>query len=195
MWIWIVVGIVVVLLIIVAATYNSLVVLRNKKDDQWSQIDVQLKRRADLIPNLVETVKGYAKHESSTLEEVIQARNSFVSSKTPEEEMKNSNMLTEAVSKLFALAESYPDLKANQNFLSLQNDLKDTEEKIALARQFYNDTVLTYNNKVQTVPTNIVASLFGFKKAEFFEIQESEKETPKVSFQNEQKNEMACIDR
>ena len=179
MWIWIVVGIVVVLLIIVAATYNSLVVLRNKKDDQWSQIDVQLKRRADLIPNLVETVKGYAKHESSTLEEVIQARNSFVSSKTPEEEMKNSNMLTEAVSKLFALAESYPDLKANQNFLSLQNDLKDTEEKIALARQFYNDTVLTYNNKVQTVPTNIVASLFGFKKAEFFEIQE---ETPKVSF-------------
>ena len=169
MWIWIVVGIVVVLLIIVAATYNSLVVLRNKKDDQWSQIDVQLKRRADLIPNLVETVKGYAKHESSTLEEVIQARNSFVSSKTPEEEMKNSNMLTEAVSKLFALAESYPDLK-------------DTEEKIALARQFYNDTVLTYNNKVQTVPTNIVASLFGFKKAEFFEIQESEKETPKVSF-------------
>lgn len=182
MWIWIVVGIVVVLLIIVAATYNSLVVLRNKKDDQWSQIDVQLKRRADLIPNLVETVKGYAKHESSTLEEVIQARNSFVSSKTPEEEMKNSNMLTEAVSKLFALAESYPDLKANQNFLSLQNDLKDTEEKIALARQFYNDTVLTYNNKVQTVPTNIVASLFGFKKVEFFEIQESEKETPKVSF-------------
>lgn len=182
MWIWIVVGIVVVLLIIVAATYNSLVVLRNKKDDQWSQIDVQLKRRADLIPNLVETVKGYAKHESSTLEEVIQARNSFVSSKTPEEEMKNSNMLTEAVSKLFALAESYPDLKANQNFLSLQNDLKDTEEKIALARQFYNDTVLTYNNKVQTVPTNIVASLFGFQKAEFFEIQESEKETPKVSF-------------
>lgn len=182
MWIWIVVGIVVVLLIIVAATYNSLVVLRNKKDDQWSQIDVQLKRRADLIPNLVETVKGYAKHESSTLEEVIQARSSFVSSKTPEEEMKNSNMLTEAVSKLFALAESYPDLKANQNFLSLQNDLKDTEEKIALARQFYNDTVLTYNNKVQTVPTNIVASLFGFKKAEFFEIQESEKETPKVSF-------------
>ena len=182
MWIWIVVGIVVVLLIIVAATYNSLVVLRNKKDDQWSQIDVQLKRRADLIPNLVETVKGYAKHESSTLEEVIQARNSFVSSKTPEEEMKNSNMLTEAVSKLFALAESYPDLKANQNFLSLQNDLKDTEEKIALARQFYNDTVLTYNNKVQTVPTNIVASLKKKKKAEFFEIQESEKETPKVSF-------------
>lgn len=182
MWIWIVLGIIVVLLIIIATIYNSLVVLRNKKDDQWSQIDVQLKRRADLIPNLVETVKGYAKHESSTLEEVIQARNSFVSSKTPEEEMKNSNMLTNAVSKLFALAESYPELKANQNFLNLQGDLKETEEKIAMARQFYNDTVLTYNNKVQTVPTNIVASIFGFKKADFFEIQEAEKETPKVSF-------------
>ena len=182
MWIWIVVGIIVILLIIVAITYNSLVVLRNKKDDQWSQIDVQLKRRADLIPNLVETVKGYAKHESDTLEEVIQARNSFTSSKTPQEEMKNSNMLTDAVSKLFALAESYPDLKANQNFMSLQNNLKETEEKIAIARQFYNDTVLTYNNKVQTVPTNIVASLFGFKKADFFEIQETEKEIPKVSF-------------
>lgn len=182
MWIWIVLGVIVVLLIIVATIYNSLVVLRNKKDDQWSQIDVQLKRRADLIPNLVETVKGYAKHESTTLEEVIQARNSFVSSKTPEEEMKNSNMLTNAVSKLFALAESYPELKANQNFLNLQGDLKETEEKIAMARQFYNDTVLTYNNKVQTVPTNIVASIFGFKKADFFEIQEAEKETPKVSF-------------
>ena len=182
MWIWIVVGIIVILLIIVAIAYNSLVVLRNKKDDQWSQIDVQLKRRADLIPNLVETVKGYAKHESDTLEEVIQARNSFTSSKTPQEEMKNSNMLTDAVSKLFALAESYPDLKANQNFMSLQNNLKETEEKIAIARQFYNDTVLTYNNKVQTVPTNIVASLFGFKKADFFEIQETEKEIPKVSF-------------
>ena len=182
MWIWVVVGIIVILLIIVAITYNSLVVLRNKKDDQWSQIDVQLKRRADLIPNLVETVKGYAKHESDTLEEVIQARNSFTSSKTPQEEMKSSNMLTDAVSKLFALAESYPDLKANQNFMSLQNDLKETEEKIAIARQFYNDTVLTYNNKVQTVPTNIIASLFGFKKADFFEIQETEKEMPKVSF-------------
>ena len=182
MWIWIVLAIVVVLLIIVATTYNGLVVLRNKKDDEWSQIDVQLKRRADLIPNLVETVKGYAKHENKTLEEVIQARNSFVSSKTPEEEMKNSNMLTDAVSKLFALAESYPDLKANQNFLNLQNDLKETEEKIAMARQFYNDTVLTYNNKVQTVPTNIVAAIFGFKKADFFEIQDKEKEVPKVSF-------------
>ena len=182
MWIWIVVGIIVILLIIVAIAYDSLVVLRNKKDDQWSQIDVQLKRRADLIPNLVETVKGYAKHESDTLEEVIQARNSFTSSKTPQEEMKNSNMLTDAVSKLFALAESYPDLKANQNFMSLQNNLKETKKKIAIARQFYNDTVLTYNNKVQTVPTNIVASLFGFKKADFFEIQETEKEIPKVSF-------------
>ena len=164
------------------AMYNSLVVLRNKKDNEWAQIDVQLKRRADLIPNLVETVKGYAKHENSTLEEIIQARNSLVSAKTPEEEIKKNNELTNAISRLFALAENYPDLKANQNFVSLQNDLKETEDKISIARQFYNDTVLTYNNKVEMVPSNIVAGLFGFKKAAFFEIEEADKAAPKVSF-------------
>ena len=164
------------------ATYNSLIVLRNKKDNEWAQIDVQLKRRADLIPNLVETVKGYAKHEKSTLEEITQARNSLASAKTPEEEMKKNNELTNAIFKLFALAENYPDLKANQNFLSLQNDIKEAEDKISIARQFYNDTVLTYNNKVETVPTSIIAHLFGFKKATFFEVEESEKDTPKVSF-------------
>ena len=131
MWLWIVLGIVVVLFFIAILLYNRLVVLRNKKDNEWAQIDVQLKRRADLIPNLVETVKGYAKHESSTFEEVIQARNSLVSAKTPEEEIKKNNELTNAISKLFALAENYPDLKANQNFLSLQNDLKETEDKIS----------------------------------------------------------------
>lgn len=182
MWLWIILGVVVVLIIIVMIMYNSLVVLRNKKDNEWAQIDVQLKRRADLIPNLVETVKGYAKHENSTLEEIIQARNSLVSAKTPEEEIKKNNELTNAISRLFALAENYPDLKANQNFLSLQNDLKETEDKISMAREFYNDTVLTYNNKVETVPTNIIASLFGFKKATFFEVEESEKSAPKVSF-------------
>lgn len=182
MTLWIIIGVVAVILILVVASYNGLVVLRNKKDDQWSQIDVQLKKRSDLVPNLVETVKGYAKHESSTLDEVIKARNAVVSSKTPADEMKANDTLTKAVSKIFALAESYPDLKANTNFLSLQADLKDIEEKIAMARQFYNDTVLTYNNKVQTVPTNIIASMFGFKKADFFEVSESEKETPKVSF-------------
>ncbi len=183
MWIWIIVGVIVLLLIIwIVATYNGLISLRNRKDDQWSQIDVQLKRRADLIPNLVETVKGYAKHEKGTLEDVVKARNNFVTASTPEEEMKASGEITQALSRLFALSENYPDLKANQNFVSLQNDLKETEDKISIARQFYNDTVLTYNNKVEMVPSNIVAGLFGFKKAAFFEIEEADKAAPKVSF-------------
>lgn len=179
----IVIGVIVLILVIwFFSTYNKLVVLRNKKDDQWSQIEVQLKRRADLIPNLVETVKGYAKHENETFEEVIKARNTYVAAKTPEEEMAASGAVTEALSRLFALSENYPDLKANQNFLSLQNDLKDTEDKISYARQFYNDSVLTYNNKVEMVPSNIVAGIANFKKAAFFEANEQDKETPKVSF-------------
>lgn len=176
-------AIVLVLLIWFFGTYNKLVNLRNKKDDQWSQIEVQLKRRADLIPNVVETVKGYAKHEKGTFEEVIKARNTYVTAKTPEEEMKAAGEVTGALSKLFALSENYPELKANENFLSLQNDLKDTEDKISYARGFYNDTVLTYNNKVEMVPSNIVAGICGFKKAAFFEADEKDKETPKVSFE------------
>ena len=176
-------AIVLVLLLWFFGTYNKLVNLRNKKDDQWSQIEVQLKRRADLIPNVVETVKGYAKHEKETFEEVIKARNTYVAAKTPEEEMKASGAVTEALSKLFALSESYPDLKANENFLSLQNDLKETEDKISYARGFYNDSVLAYNNKVEMVPSNIVAGIAGFKKAAFFEADEKDKETPKVSFE------------
>ena len=163
-------------------TYNSLITLRNRKDDQFSQIDVQLKRRSDLIPNLVETVKGYAKHESDTLENVIAARNSYVSATSNEDKIKASGEITQALNKLFALSESYPDLKANTNFMSLQEDLKDTEDKISMARQFYNDSVLTYNNKVETVPSNIVANISGFKKGEFFQVDESEKEAPKVKF-------------
>ena len=183
MIIGIIIGAIVLILVIwFFATYNKLISLRNKKDDQWSQIEVQLKRRADLIPNVVETVKGYAKHEKGTFEEVIKARNTYVSAKTPEEEMKASGAVTEALSKLFALSENYPELKANQNFLSLQNDLKDTEDKISYARQFYNDSVLTYNNKVEMVPSNIVANMTGFKKASFFETDEKDKEVPKVSF-------------
>ena len=177
--IWIIVGIVVILILFVIGTYNSLISLRNKKDDQWSQIEVQLKRRADLIPNLVETVKGYAKHENNTLKEVIEARNTYVAASTPEEEMKASGEVTKALNKLFALSESYPDLKANENFMALQKDLKDTEDKISYARQFYNDTVLTYNNKVEMVPSNIVAGIFKFKKATFFE---ADKKTPEVKF-------------
>lgn len=182
-----VIGIIIVVLIVIIAiwyftTYNSLISLRNKKDTEWSQIDVQLKRRSDLIPNLVETVKGYAKHESETLEAVISARNSFVTAETPEEEMKASGEITQALSKLFALSENYPDLKANQNFISLQNDLKETEDKISYARQFYNDAVLTYNNKVEMVPSNIVASISKFEKGTFFEVAETEKQAPQVKF-------------
>ena len=179
----IVIAIIVVIIILwFIATYNKLVGLRNKKDDQWSQIEVQLKRRADLIPNLVETVKGYAKHEKQTFEEVIKARNTYLEAKTPEEEMKASSGVSNALSRLFALAENYPELKANTNFLSLQNDLKDTEDKISYARQFYNDSVLTYNNKVEMVPSNIVANITGFKKGTLFEAEEKDKEAPKVSF-------------
>ena len=181
--IWIILAAIVVLLLLwILGTYNGLINLRNKKDDQWSQIEVQLKRRADLIPNLIETVKGYANHEKETFEDVVKARNTFVAAKTPEEEMKASGEVTQALNKLFALAESYPDLKANENFMSLQNDLKDTEDKISYARQFYNDTVLTYNNKVQMVPSNIVAKIANFKKADFFEAGEAAKEAPKVQF-------------
>lgn len=163
--------------------FNKLVNSRNKVKDQWAQIDVQLKRRADLIPNLVETVKGYAKHEKNTLTEVIEARNKFVSAGSINEEIEANNQLTGALNKLFALSESYPELKANQNFISLQNDLKDTEDKISYARQFYNDTVLTYNNLVQMFPSNIVANMFKFEVYEFFKIEEKEKEVPKVSFE------------
>ena len=179
----IIIGAIVVIIVLwFIGTYNKLIGLRNKKDDQWSQIEVELKRRADLIPNLVETVKGYAKHEKETFEDVISARNTYLDAKTPEEEIKASNGVSNALSRLFALAENYPELKANTNFLSLQNDLKDTEDKISYARQFYNDSVLTYNNKVEMVPSNIVAGITGFKKGIFFEASEKEKETPKVSY-------------
>ena len=154
---WIILVVVVLLVVVVASGYNSLVSLRNKVKDQWSQIDVQLKKRADLIPNIVETVKGYAKHEKETLEGVIKARNALNTASSVEEEMAANNQITGALNKLFALSEAYPELKANENFMSLQKDLKDVEEKISYARQFYNDTVMTYNNKVQMFPSNIIA--------------------------------------
>ena len=181
---WII-GIIIVIVLIVlyiVATYNGLVGMRNRVKDQWAQIDVQLKRRFDLIPNLVETVKGYADHEQETLKGVIEARNKFNVAKTPEEEMAANDQLSNFVSKLFALSEAYPDLKANQNFMSLQSDLKDTEDKIASARQFYNDTVLTLNNKIEMFPSNIVASMFKFTKEPFFEANEESREAVKVKF-------------
>lgn len=166
----------------VVATYNGLVSLRNKVNDQWSQIDVELKRRFDLIPNLVNTVKGYAKHEDETLEKVIKARNSYLSSGTREQAMEADSELSSAINKLFALSEAYPDLKANESFLDLQAQLKETEEKISFARKFYNDTALLLNNKVDMFPSNLIASLFKFSKVEFFKANETERENVKVEF-------------
>jgi len=181
MW-WIVLIVVVLLVLYFISAYNNLVSLRNRVRDQWSQIDVLLKRRTDLIPNLVETVKGYAKHESETLEAVINARNKVVGATNKADEMAASSELTNALTHLFALSESYPELKANTNFMDLQNNLKDTEDKIAAARQFYNDTVLTYQNKIEMFPSSIVAKMFGFKPEEFFKVSEADKELPKVKF-------------
>lgn len=182
-WLIVIIAIVVLIILWFIATYNSLISLRNKVKDQWAQIDVQLKRRADLIPNLVETVKGYAKHESSTLEDVVKARNTFATATTPEEEMKASGELSQALSRLMVLTESYPELKANENFLSLQGDLRECEDKISMMRQFYNDVVLKYNNKVETIPSNIVANMCHFETKPFFEVAEADKEAPKVSFE------------
>lgn len=180
---WIIIVVVLVLLVLyVVSTYNGLVGLRNKVHDQFSQIDVQLKRRFDLIPNLVETVKGYTKHESETLEKVIQARNNYASAKTDAEKVAAANEMSRGVMNIMALAESYPDLKANTNFIDLQNQLKEVEDKISYARQFYNDSVLMYNNKVEMIPSNIVASIFGFKKETFFEADEKERENVQVKF-------------
>ena len=183
MWIAIIIIVIVVLILLWGiATYNSLVDFRNRVKDAWSQIDVQLKRRFDLIPNLVETVKGYTKHESETLEEVIKDRNTYLSATLPEDQLKADGELTNAINKLFALSENYPDLKANQNFQQLQQELQQTEDKIAMSRQFYNDIVMQYNNKIEMVPSNIIASLFKFKQEKFFEAKESEKENVKVQF-------------
>ena len=182
MW-WIILIIIVVLILIyLGSTYNSFVVLRNRVKDQWAQIDVQLKRRFDLIPNLVETVKGYASHEKDTLEAVVKARNEYLSSDTPEGKIAANNDLNKVVTKLFALAESYPELKADTSFRELQTTLTETEDKISYARQFYNDVVMKYNNKVEVFPSNIVAGLFGFKTSAYFNATEEERENVIVKF-------------
>ena len=182
MW-WIILIIIVVLILIyLGSTYNSFVVLRNRVKDQWAQIDVQLKRRFDLIPNLVETVKGYASHEKDTLEAVVKARNEYLSSDTPEGKIEANNDLNKVVTKLFALAESYPELKADTSFRELQTTLTETEDKISYARQFYNDVVMKYNNKVEVFPSNIVAGMFGFKTSAYFNATEEERENVKVKF-------------
>jgi LemA protein len=180
---YVIAGVVVVVLVVAfIAIYNSLVRLRNRADNAWAQVDVQLKRRYDLIPNLVETVKGYAAHEKSTFEQVVEARNRAVAAGTVEEQAQAENFLTGALRQLFALAESYPDLKASQNFSELQAQLAETENKIAVSRQIYNDSVLTFNNRVQTVPSNMVAAMTGFSVKPFFDAPDEAQQAPEVRF-------------
>ena len=180
---FILIAVVVVIALWVAMAYKKLITWRNRVDESWSDIDVQLKRRHDLIPNLVNVVKGYATHEQETLENVIQARNSAMSANGPEELAAAENMLTGALKSIFALSEAYPDLKANTNFLELQRELSDTENKVQASRRFYNTNVRTFNTILQSFPTNLIAGMFSFVAKEFFEIEdESEKAVPEVSF-------------
>ena len=162
--------------------YNSLVKRRNQVDNAWSQIDVQLKRRHDLIPNLVETVKGYAAHERGTFEAVTNARANAINAQSPADQAQAENVLSGALKSLFAVAEAYPDLKANQNFLNLQEELTSSEDRVAYARQYYNDSVLSYNTQIQKFPTMILAGMFNFEEREFFDAAPEETETPQVSF-------------
>jgi len=183
--VWVIAGIVVVLIIIFVAIFNGLVRLRNQVKNAWAQIDVQLKRRHDLIPNLIETVKGYMKHERETLESVTKARNLALKavSAGAGERGKVEGELSSALARLLAVVERYPNLKANQNFLALQEELTSTENKIGFSRQYYNDSVLNYNNQTQMFPSNVIAGMTGFRAGEFFEIKlAEEKEVPKVSF-------------
>jgi len=178
----IIVAVVVLLAIYAIVQYNGLVRLKNRVEGAWAQIDVQLKRRYDLIPNLVETVKGYAAHERETLEAVISARNAAVSATGPHDQAQTENVLTGALRNLFALAEAYPDLKANQNFLALQEELTGTEGRIAYARQYYNDSVQSYNTKLETFPSNIFANIFKFTPREYFEADDQSRGNVSVQF-------------
>jgi LemA protein len=179
----IVAAVIVVLIVLVIGIYNALIRLRNQVDNAWSQIDVQLKRRHDLIPNLVETAKGYMKHERETFEAITEARSKAMGARNVSEASQAEGALGEALSKFMLVVENYPDLKANQNFLSIQEELTSTENKISFARQSYNDQVLFFNNKIQMFPSNIVANMFNFAKRDFFEIEApAEREVPKVSF-------------
>jgi LemA protein len=180
--VWIIVGVVVLLILWGIATYNRLVRYRNQIDNAWSQIDVQLRRRYDLIPNLVNTVKGYAAHEKQIFENVAAARSAGVNAKTVGEQAQAENQITQALRQLFAVVENYPDLKANQNFLALQEELTGTEGRIAFARQFYNDQVLVYNNVIQQFPSNLIAGMGNFKLREFFEIEEAAAGPVQVQF-------------
>jgi LemA protein len=178
----ILIAIIAVIVIFVIGVYNSFIRLKNLCDNAWSDVDVQLKRRYDLIPNLVNTVKGYAKHEKQLFENVTKARAEATAAKTPGEQAKAENMLTSALRQLFAVAENYPELKANTNFLNLQSSLSEIESDIQNARRYYNAVVRDNNIKVESFPSNIIASIFNFKKREFFEMEEGERAVPKVEF-------------
>lgn len=179
---WFVLGAVVVLILAAVVIYNRLVALRNRTEAEWSQIDVQLKRRHDLIPNLVETVRGYAGHERDTLEAVIGARRQAVDARAPEEQAKAENLLSQTLRQLFAVAEAYPDLKADQNFLALQQELAGTESQIAYARQSYNEAVMAYDNARETFPSNLIAGAFGFGSKPYFEADETSRGNVAVDF-------------
>lgn len=172
----------IVLVFLFVWMYNSLITLKNRVDNAWSQIDVQLVRRQDLIPNLIETVKGYMKHEREVLENVTKARTALISAKSVSEKAKANNLLSDALKSLFAVAENYPKLRASENFMQLQEELVGTENKVAYARQHYNDTVMEFNTKIESIPYNLVALIFGFKKRDLFEAESSKKEPVKVKF-------------
>ena len=182
MFTWILLGLIVLVALWLIGTYNGLVTLKNRTDEAWSDIDVQLKRRYDLIPNLVETVKGYAAHESGTFEKVIAARNAAMSAQGPAAKGEAEGALSTTLKSIFALSEAYPDLKANQNYLQLQQELTDTEDKIQAARRFYNGNVRDFNTKLQVFPTNMIGNSLGFKARDFFEVAEAEKAVPQVKF-------------
>lgn len=175
-------GLLLVILLYTVLIYNGLIVLRNRVKEAWSDIDIQLKRRYDLIPNLVETVKGYASHEKETFERVIQARNLAMSANGLKEKGEAENALSGTLKSLFALSENYPELKASTNFLELQTELSDTENKVQAARRFYNSNVKDFNTRLEVFPSNVIAQMFNFKLSDFFTIEEEEKETPKVNF-------------
>lgn len=180
---WIIGGVVVVaVLAFVIVTYNNLVLLRNKVKNSFAQIDTQLQRRFDLIPNLVETVKGFATHEKELLENVAASRSGYMNATSNGEKLAMNNQLTSTLRSLFAVVESYPELKANTNFLRLQDELSETEDKITYSRQFYNDAVTIYNNKIQMFPSNLVAGMFGFREEELFNTDDEAKEAPRVQF-------------
>jgi LemA protein len=182
LWLWLALALFALLLLWLAVTYNRLVRLRNRTRNAWAQVDVQLKRRYDLIPNLVETVKGYASHERETFEEVTRARAAAQQASSVPDQAQAENALTAAIGRLFAVAEAYPELRAAENFRQLQAQLGETEQKIAVARQVYNDTVLTYNNAIETVPATFVVGTLGFSAQPFFEAEDASRDAPKVAF-------------